>query len=284
MLTLFPRWGQKVPELPEVETIRRCLEPMVVQRFIKSVWVKRESRLLRDTVSARDFRSRLLGRKIQGLSRRGKYLKFELSRAELLLVHFGMTGSLFFTKHGEKLPAHTHLVIGLSKGDLVLADPRTFGRLMLTGPDGPHPALAKLGPEPLARSFNGPRLFNGLAGRRAALKSILLSQGAVAGVGNIYSDEACFAAGVRPTRPAGSLSALEAGALASSIKKVLKKSIELKGCTISDYHWDQGRSGGFQDRLKVYGREGLACARCGSIIQRAVISGRSAFFCPGCQR
>jgi len=274
-----------MPELPEVETIRRCLLPKVAGKRIESLRVKRGSRLLRDTVSAAALKKSLQAETIESVGRRGKHLIFALSSGKFFVVHLGMTGAVYVTGKGQKSPPHTHLRFEFKDFSMVMVDARTFGRVLLvnSGELARHPALSKLGPEPLDPAFSSDILFAGLSNRKTSLKAALLDQKSVAGLGNIYVDEACFCAGVFQGRMACSLSREEAKKLWRCIRSVIRESLRQKGCTIRDYRWDAGRSGGFAKRLKVYGREGLACPRCKDAIKRTVVAGRGTFFCPSCQ-
>ncbi len=253
---------------------------------IEEVWVKKGSRLLRDTVSAGEFKRRLRKARIEALGRRGKYLIAALSSGEFLLLHLGMTGQLYTVARGAKAPAHTHLRFFLGDDDLLLVDPRTFGRALLVAAGGlpSHPALLRLGPEPLDDGFSAAHVKKYLARRNTSLKAVLLGQGLAAGVGNIYADEACFRAGILPLKKAMSLGDAEVRALRKGVRQVIRESIRCKGTTIRDYRWDAGKSGGFAKRLRVYGREGEPCRRCGRPIRRETAAGRSTFFCATCQK
>jgi len=274
-----------MPELPEVETIRRRLAPRLTGKKIHRVRVRRGSRLLRDTVGEVALKKALEGDAIAALGRRGKYLLLALESGNFLVVHLGMTGALYLRPKNAKPPPHTHLRLEFEDAELMLVDPRTFGRVFLVrgGELDSHPALSKLGPEPLDRSFTARELGLALSRRKAPLKAALLDQRAVAGLGNIYADEACYRAGLSPLGPASRLSAGEVKKLHRAIRETLTEAIKFKGTTIRDYRWDAGRSGDFAKRLLVYGRAGLTCRRCGKAINRVVLQGRSAHFCPGCQ-
>ena len=275
-----------MPELPEVETVRSCLADKVSGRTIGKVTARPGARIFRDTVSLPRLKRALSGRKIGALGRRGKYLLFVLDNGDFLVIHLGMTGALYLIGPGEHSPKHTHLRLELGQSSLVLVDPRTFGRV-LYAPAGrleSLPAIAQLGPEPLDPAFTADELGRRLANRKTPLKSLLLSQKAVAGLGNIYADEACFRAAINPLRPAGSLTTREIAALHRAIREVLTESISCRGTTIRDYRWDRGRSGEFAKRLQVYGRAGETCPRCGRKIVRRVLAGRSTHFCPRCQK
>ena len=275
-----------MPELPEVETIRCALVKKVIGQRIHRVRVRKDSRLLRDTVSSGTIKRRLTGKGIEAIGRRGKYLVFALDSGDFLVIHLGMTGCLYIADAEIKPPLHQHLRLELDDTDLVLVDPRTFGRILFI-PAGRlefHRVISRLGPEPLDHDFSAKTLGSVLSRRGAPLKAVLLDQSAIAGLGNIYADEVCFRAKVSPLRPANSLSASEVKALHSSIQRVLRQAIAKKGTTIRDYQWEAGRSGGFLDKLKVYGREGRTCPRCQNRIKRVVVAGRSTCFCPQCQK
>lgn len=275
-----------MPELPEVETVRALLAGKVSGKTIREVKARAGGRVFRDTVPVPRLRRALAGRRIEGLGRRGKYLLFALDSGDFLVIHLGMTGVLYLIGPGEAAPAHTHLRLGLGEADLVFADPRTFGRVMLApaGRLDEIPGLRDLGPEPLDAAFTAEVLAAGLKGRKTPLKSLLLAQKAVAGLGNIYADEASFRARVNPLRHAGTLRPAEVEALHRSIREVLAESISCRGTTIRDYRWDQGKSGEFACRLQVYGRAGEPCPRCGKAIKRTVLGGRSTHYCGGCQK
>lgn len=274
-----------MPELPEVETIRRSLVKKVTGQRINRVGIRKNSRLLRDTVSPATLKKRLTGKKIKTIGRRGKYLVFTLDSGDFLVVHLGMSGVIYTADLDRKKPAHTHLRLDLDDRAIILIDPRTFGRIFFIRAGGldSHPALGRLGIEPLSHGFTAKKLGALLCRRKATLKAVLLNQSVVAGIGNIYADEACFRARVSPLRRADSLCASEIKALTLSIRAVLKKSIAAKGTTIRDYRWEAGRSGDFVRQLKVYSKEGKTCPRCANKIKRDIVVGRSTFFCPECQ-
>ncbi|MFO8057432.1 MAG: bifunctional DNA-formamidopyrimidine glycosylase/DNA-(apurinic or apyrimidinic site) lyase [bacterium] len=276
-----------MPELPEVETIRRCLEQDITGRTIDSVYIKRGSRLLRDTAGATALRRALSGRRIERLSRRGKYLVMELDSGGGLIVHLGMTGGLFLVKKGSKSPEHTHLRLELGDQSLVMVDPRTFGKVLVCDPGGleTNIVLSRLGPDPFDVSFTAKKLEESLKGRRMPLKSALLDQTiAVSGLGNIYVDEVCFRAGVLPWRESGRLSGEECDRLHSSIREVLTEAISFRGTTIRDYRWSESEGGDFESKLRVYGRSGKQCRCCSGLIERSRLGGRSTHFCSRCQR
>jgi len=272
-----------MPELPEVETIRRQLESRVAGRKIVKAAANCDSLVFRSCHAAGNLNRLLAGRKIQSLKRRGKYLLFGLDRGLTLVIHLGMSGNLLVREKSAPRDQHCHLEISFSDFKLTLRDPRMFGRVALAR-DGDFSCLtglASLGPEPLSMEFNPRWLAEKFRGRKAPVKSLLLDQRIAPGIGNIYSDEACYLARISPLRRAGGLKPEEIKRLAAAVKRVLKEAIEKIGCTFRDYRTSQGIPGNYQPR--AYGREGERCRRCGSSIRRKQIAGRSCFFCPGCQ-
>lgn len=263
---------ETMPELPEVETIARMLEPRLLGRRIRRV------RILSPEIVEGDagrLAGRLRGRVIQQLSRRGKYLLVRLDGA-VLTLHLGMTGRL---RWDGRAGPHTRAIFVLDQGRLLFDDPRKFGSL--EAGDAPSPRLAKLGPEALAISAR--ELAARLRGRRAPIKTLLMDQRVLAGVGNIYSDEALFRARIHPLTPAGRLSLAEVKRLHRAIRRVLREAIAAGGSSVSDYVNADEEPGWFQLEHRVYRRTGRPCPRCGAPIQRVVIAQRSAHFCPRCQ-
>lgn len=281
-----------MPELPEVETIRRDLLPLVKGRAIAAVEFPpdpRGMRLLRRYPSAAAFARRLRGRRIIDLRRRGKYLLFVLDSGEVLIVHLGMSGRLFLSRPSAAPPAHLRAVVRLRTGGaLVYTDPRKFGEFYLFSAARKETAVNPflLGPEPLGKDFPAGRLRGALDGRRAPLKAVLLDQKAVAGLGNIYSDEALFRARLAPRRRADRVRAGEIRALHRAIRAVLSEAIRARGTTAEDGGYRDGfdRAGSFQFRLRVYQRKGRPCPRCSAPIATARIAGRTSHFCPKCQK
>lgn len=274
-----------MPELPEVETICRTLAPLVEgRRFGHSeVWLPR---LIKAPV-AREFAERLAGQRIERLQRRGKYLLFVLS-ADVLVVHLRMTGRLQYVAPGaaHAPQRHDRLRLGLQDGaSLVYNDVRTFGTFHLLPPTelGRLAGLAALGPEPLEDGFTTAYLQERLGRSRSGIKSFLLRQDVVAGLGNIYADESLFLAGIHPKRPAASVGQEEIGRLHGAIRQVLRQGIDQGGTSIRDYRDGLGRSGGNQRLLCVYGRGGEPCPRCGTAISRAEFGGRGTHWCSRCQ-
>lgn len=273
-----------MPELPEVETVRRGIEPHVAGRVIEEVHV--HDRRLRWPVP-RNFAAKLRGQRIQSVTRRAKYLLLNLDRDRLLL-HLGMSGRIFVLPASAPRKKHDHLDIVLS-GNLMLRlhDPRRFGAALLwpaTEPD--HKLLRGLGPEPLSEEFTGDFLFDKSRGRSAPVKNFLMDGRIVVGVGNIYASESLFRAGIRPMRKAGRVTREQYRQLADTVRAVLGEAIEQGGTTLKDSSFTNamGGFGDFQVRLAVYDRLGAPCISCGSAIRRAVIGQRSSFYCPRCQR
>ena len=269
-----------MPELPEVETVRRSLLPIIGCR-VRAVEVV-EPRLRRPV--ATDFSRRLVGQVIRSIERRGKYLLFDLSGGETLLVHLGMSGAVLVQPTGTEPAAHDHVRLRLSNDlQLTYNDPRRFG-LMRVGHLDELVELRNVGPDPLSDSFAVADLTALARGRRKPVKNLLMDQRALGGIGNIYANEILFRAGIRPGRQARRLTRRELERLLHAIRAVLHTAIRLGGSSISDYRDGTGRPGYFQLRLRVYDRAGRHCRRCGAAIRRLVHAGRSSFYCPQCQR
>lgn len=270
-----------MPELPEVETTRRSLLPHVAGRRIRAVTV-RERRLRRPL--ADDFAAQLRGRRIAGAERRGKYLLFPLDDGRDLLVHLGMSGSLCLVPAATPPAAHDHVVIALEDGPaLVFNDPRRFGLLRI-GARAELDELRRVGPDPLLEAPTAEAWRALTRGRRQPIKTLLMDQRRLAGVGNIYASEALFAAGIRPRRRAASLTRAERQRLGAALQAVLARAVALGGSSISDYRDGEGNAGYFQIHHAVYDRAGQPCGRCATPIKRLVLGGRSTFYCPHCQR
>jgi len=274
-----------VPELPEVETVRRRLEPALVGRRLEQVEIL-DSRLTRphDPI---EVAAELTGERVGAVDRRGKYLVVRFESGRALLVHLRMTGSLRHVPAGSvpDVDAYTRALVHLDDGsEVTYRDVRRFGTWLLTEPDELEPYLdARLGGEPLAPAFTTKRLADALAGRRAPVKAAILDQRRLAGIGNIYADEALWRARVHPLRPAGELGGEELRALHRGIRAALKAGIERQGATLRDYRTPDGGSGRMQHEFKVYGREGEPCERCGHPIEKIRVGGRGTWFCPSCQ-
>jgi formamidopyrimidine-DNA glycosylase len=291
-----------MPELPEVEVTRRRIRPLLVGRRIAGIRTTRDSYFY--LTRPERLRRGLRGRRAVDLERLGKYLLAELDDGQRLVLHLGMTGQLFadgaeslrllaasqraaLTPEEQKRfrpDAHTHLQIHFDDlgPSLLFRDVRKFGKVKLLGPNELEPRLERLGTDAL--EVDGEQLFRASRGRSLAVKSFLLDQRVLAGVGNIYADEALFLAGVRPRRRAGKLTRAECQRLARELRGVLLRSIETGGSSISDYIAPDGSDGAYQDERRVYARTGEPCQRCTSPIKRIVIGARSSHYCPQCQR
>jgi formamidopyrimidine-DNA glycosylase len=275
-----------MPELPEVETVRARLEPALVGRRLESVEIN-DPRLTRPFDPTR-VAAELEGERIVAVDRRGKYLIVRFESGRVLLIHLRMTGNLLHGS-GEWLAAadpHRRAVVRLDDGsDVAYRDVRRFGTWLLVEPDELEPYLGdRVGHEPLERSFTTKRLGEALAGRRTPVKAAILDQRRLAGVGNIYADEALWRARLHPRRPAGELGPDELKALHGGIRTALKAGIARQGATLRDYRTPDGGSGTMQDEFKVYGREGDPCERCGTPIEKIRAAGRGTWYCPNCQR
>lgn len=291
-----------MPELPEVETIRRGLVPVLSGHCLINVVARRGD--LRVPLP-RNFTSRLAGRRVQILRRRAKYLLVDLDGGETLIVHMGMSGR--FTVHrpgttvrpggfthkmaedGSGAGKHDHVVFETEEGSrIVFTDHRRFGLMLLedTQQLDSHKLFAGLGPEPLDESFTSTLLNAAIRGKRAPIKAALLDQGVVAGLGNIYVCEALFRARISPKRLAASVAGVRGARLVPAIKEVLEAAVKAGGSSLRDYARADGELGYFQHQFSVYGREELACMRrdCTGTVRRIVQSGRSTFYCPVCQR
>jgi formamidopyrimidine-DNA glycosylase len=271
-----------MPELPEVETTRRGLSPHVAGQLVRAVQV-REKRLRWPVPPA--LTRELTGQRIERIERRAKYLLFH-TPAGVLLAHLGMSGSLRLVAPDEPVRKHDHVDIALAN-NLVLRfhDPRRFGCLLwVKGDIGAHPLLKALGPEPLEESFTGDLMFARSRKRSAPVKSFIMDQRIVVGVGNIYANEALFAAGISPRRKAGKVTRAQYDALVAEIRAVLQRAIRSGGTTLRDFIGGDGKPGYFQQTLAVYGRGGGTCVRCRSALVEFRLGQRSTVYCPRCQR
>ncbi|HEX2039976.1 MAG TPA: bifunctional DNA-formamidopyrimidine glycosylase/DNA-(apurinic or apyrimidinic site) lyase [Acidimicrobiales bacterium] len=278
-----------MPELPEVETIRRDLDREVVGKKIKTVEAS-GLRSIRRHKSKKDFASRLEGRKITGVQRRGKYLLLKLDGGDVLVVHLGMSGQLLRAKGPkEPLVKHTHVVLTFTQGgQLRYVDPRTFGELFVTALDEVEsavPELAHLGFDPLDDVMSWARFGAVLQAKKTKLKPLLMDQKVIAGIGNMYADEILWAAGLRPDRSSETLSSQEIRRLYRAMVETLQDAIKHRGSSLADEQYRDlfGEVGGYQGEHKVYDREGEPCRRCRSPIARTKAAGRSTFSCPQCQ-
>ena len=271
-----------MPELPEVETVRRELEPLIRGRLIEDFRVERgSSRLLRGA-SAASVRRRLAGRRFAAVARRGKYLGLRLDDESHCVVHLRMTGSLRFRPAGSPPDPFCRAVFSLDRGDeLRFTDVRKFGTIDAVAEFAD--ALPELGPEPFDAEFTPDALWSALRGRTAPLKSILLDQRTVAGIGNIYADEALFLARLHPEVPAGALRPAERPALHAAIVQSLREGVEHGGASFRDYTDVHGEEGAQQHYVRVFRRTGEPCDACGAEIRRTVVGGRATHWCPRCQ-
>ena len=273
-----------MPELPEVETVRRALVPAMEGRRIGHAHIGRPD--LRWPLPD-NLAERLSGRTVGPLARRGKFLLLPLDGGETMLMHLGMSGSVRIHDTRPAIGTHDHMVLEMSGGAapswIVFNDPRRFGWIDLFSGDT-HPMLAGMGPEPLGNEFSAATLIDGLAARRGPVKTALLDQRLVAGIGNIYACEALFGAGLSPRRRGYTIGRKRAERLASAIRDVLQRAIEDGGTSLRDHVQPGGEIGYFVQRLSVYGRAGAPCHACGATIRSLVQSGRSSFYCPDCQR
>ena len=274
-----------MPELPEVETIRRGLATRLTGQTITGVRVRQAQ--LRHLVDVATLHAEAVGRTITGVDRRAKYLLVRLQPDRVLVLHLGMTGRLWVGPPVDHDAPHDHLIFHLGPQlELRFHDTRRFGMCFLTTEAEllHHPRLRHLGPEPLSEAFAGAYLLEQARGLRKPVKNFLMDAAVVVGVGNIYASESLFLAGLRPTRAIGRLRLHHWEHLCRAVQQVLHAAIEHHGTTLSDYVDSEGRQGSFQNQLLVYGREGEPCHRDGRLIRRIVQAGRSSFYCPGCQR
>ncbi|MBI1169848.1 bifunctional DNA-formamidopyrimidine glycosylase/DNA-(apurinic or apyrimidinic site) lyase [bacterium] len=281
-----------MPELPEVETVRRGLLPVMEGQQIAAAEVNRPD--LRFPLPER-MAERLTGQRVETLRRRSKYILADLSSGETLLIHLGMSGRMLISgtilgefHHPHPVPQkHDHVVLTMEGGArITFNDARRFGAmdLMRTADWQAHKLLAGLGPEPLGNDFHETYLLQRLAGRLTPIKAALLDQTVVSGLGNIYVCEVLHRAGIAPDRLAGDLSSQQVSDLVPLIRTVLAEAIEAGGSSLRDYRQADGELGYFQHTFRVYDREGAPCTTCGTPIKRLVQSGRSSFYCPTCQR
>jgi formamidopyrimidine-DNA glycosylase len=272
-----------MPELPEVETTRRGIEPYVVGQTIREVIVRRHD--LRQPVSP--SLSTLAGRRVTSIGRRSKYLILSLDDATSLLIHLGMSGSLRIDHPDDPFKKHDHIALTFAnRRQLRFHDPRRFGIFLHLPAGDPfeHPLLQSLGPEPLGEDFNVKALASACAKRTSAIKLVIMDAKVVVGVGNIYASEALFRAGILPQTPANKISKPRLARLVEAIRAVLTASIEAGGTTLRDFLHSDGQPGYFVQRLNVYDRKGEPCRKCGTPIRHAVLGQRSTYWCPKCQK
>ncbi|MHB8383647.1 MAG: bifunctional DNA-formamidopyrimidine glycosylase/DNA-(apurinic or apyrimidinic site) lyase [Candidatus Binataceae bacterium] len=277
-----------MPELPEVESLRRILRRSAVGRVIVGA---RISQIALRRKPPGDFTAQITGRKIREVARRAKYLIVDLDGDSVILVHLGMSGSLTHRRPGfddaDFNPRHDHVEFFLDDATrLVFNDPRRFGLVRLMARDAMDASaeLRAIGPEPFSPSFNARYLAAKARGRRAAIKNLIMDQRIVAGIGNIYASEILFHARVRPTRRAGRVNAAEMEKIAAFTREILRAAIGSRGTTFRSYRDSKGRPGRFAERLQVYGREGKPCYVCSAAIRNLVVGQRASFYCPACQK
>jgi formamidopyrimidine-DNA glycosylase len=266
-----------MPELPEVQTVVDSLRPAVLRRRVVSVQLHRN-----DVVKPAgiDLATLLTGRAILAIDRRGKRIVFTLDNAERFYIHLGMSGRLTLSANDETITKHTHLQLRFDDGaELRFFDPRRFGGIWWLGSAVDDD---RLGPEPLG--LRAAELAARLAGTKRAIKSALLDQSVIAGLGNIYVDESLFAAGIHPLKRADRLTSAEVSSLVRSIKATLRRALNHRGSTLRDYRDANGAAGNFQRLHRVYAREGDPCWKCKTPIVRIIVGGRSTHFCPACQK
>ena len=270
-----------MPELPEVENYRRDLQAMLAGRRITSVFVDWPNQVGTPTID--ELAGRLPGQAIESVGRRGKYLLFRLSGVDTLLIHLKMSGRLHVVPASAPPDHHAHVVFRLDAGDeLRFHDPRKFGRVYLVRDT--DEVLGKLGPEPLDDNFTTEQFAAMLATRRGRIKPLLLNQAFLAGLGNIYADEALHLAGLHPLRTASTLTLDEVERLHAAIQSTLRNAIQHRGTSFDGFFLDaRGEPGAYQARLRVYGRAGEPCRRCGTLIERIVVGQRGTHLCPVCQ-
>jgi formamidopyrimidine-DNA glycosylase len=274
-----------MPELPEVETIKRSLEGLVVDRRIVVVEVL-ETRL-RAPVRENDFQRWVIDQRITGISRRAKYLVWELENSAVIVIHLGMSGRLFYVSEPLPLEKHTHVIFHLDDSRQIrFRDPRRFGLIEVVAPNRleSYQRFLHLGAEPLTDAFSSDH-FSPLCQRsQRAIKNLLMDAGLVVGIGNIYANEILFEAGVHPLRRGSELTEGQARRIINATKKVLTRAVEKGGTTLNDFRDGRGEPGFFQIELSVYERDGLECKKCRAMIEKVVTSGRSTYYCPACQR
>jgi formamidopyrimidine-DNA glycosylase len=266
-----------MPELPEVQTVVDTLSPAILGRVVTKTLLRRGDVL---EPAGMDLEANLIGRRILEVSRRGKKIVFRLDDRNRFYIHLGMTGRITLQPPTDEFLKHTHLTIELGNKQIDFSDPRRFGGIFWLGRDGSPDE--NMGPEPL--TIRSKQLAEQLAKTSRAIKSALLDQSVIAGLGNIYVDESLFRSGIHPLTPADELSSQEISKLTQAIKVTLRAALRHRGSTLRDYFDANGDPGGFKKMHAVYDRKGEKCRRCRSVIERIVLGGRSTHFCPRCQR
>jgi len=273
-----------MPELPEVETICRSLAPLLTGRIVEKIQVR--DRRLRQPINATALQKQVKGHTIVGLSRRGKYLIWHMDHNARLLIHLGMSGRLGYYSDQTPVEPHTHVRFFLNGGhEIRYRDPRRFGCVLVIPPLAKGPlVLDDLGPEPFSAEFTAEYLWEQLHHSKRAVKTALMDSRMVVGVGNIYANEVLFFCAIAPQRPAAELTLSEWRRVRDAVVEVLQRAIERGGTTLKDFRNGMGEPGFFQMELAVYDQEAQPCRRCGGLIQRTVLQGRSTYFCTHCQK
>lgn len=276
-----------MPELPEVETICNGIRPHIVGRTIKKI--SHSGKELRSAVPIREMQANLIGKMIIDVRRRAKYLIAEVDSGSLLIIHLGMTGNLGIFSPDDDIAKHCHLRFLLNDGrELRYTDVRRFGSMHMIPleavPTIEQTFFSTTGPEPFSEEFTANYLYDLAKNRSIPVKTFIMTNQIVAGVGNIYANESLFMAGIKPNTKANILSKKSWKNLISCIRDVLNHAIECGGSTISDYVNASQESGYFQINFQVYGKEGQTCSKCNAIIQKVVLNGRASFYCPNCQK
>lgn len=274
-----------MPELPEVETIRQDMIKKVKGKKIENVEIKNEKNIR--IISPEQFKEKLKGRVIEDIQRRGKFLIINLDSDDLLIFHLKLTGRLLFSSVGRKEPKYVRIVFTFTdKSRLFFADIRGFADVFLIPRSDVEtiPAIKNMGPEPLSPDFNPDKLKQILGGKRGKIKPLLMDQSVIAGIGNIYSQEALYRAGIHPEREVSKLTEKEIEAIYRSLVDVLKEAIKYRGSSVDAYLDLNGKEGNYVPHLKIYGKEGQICPRCGSSIKKKRVGGRGTYFCSKCQK
>ena len=270
-----------MPELPEVETTRRGIEPHLTGQRVRAM-VVRQPKLRWPVPEA--LPELVSGKVISSVERRGKYLLLNIPGGAVM-IHLGMSGSLYLVAEDQPAAYHDHVDLILDSGmALRLTDPRRFGSVLWQASGEYHELLEKLGPEPLSDNFNADYLIQRCSGRKQAIKQLIMDSHIVVGVGNIYANEALFSAGIHPKRQAGRISAARLTGLVDEIKEVLARAIEQGGTTLKDFVGGDGKPGYFKQELNVYGRAGKSCHSCNATLKEIRLGQRSTVYCPECQR
>ena len=274
-----------MPELPEVENVVLGLKNRIKNYIITSVRIKEPALIAYPEL--KEFKKQIKNRKIANITRRGKYILIHLLENKIMVIHLRMTGKLLVKDSDEAIAKHTHVIFKMDHNiDLRFNNVRKFGRIYLIDSDNYEAAggLAELGPEPLASDFSFEDFEKLFKGRTATIKSLLLNQKFIAGLGNIYTDEVLYRSGIHPKQNADKLNQKELKKLYKNIRKILKLGIKYNGTTFSDYVNAFGQKGSFQEKLKVYQKAGEKCGKCKKVIVKDKIAGRSTYYCPNCQK